>query len=94
MAELVTGTQTLTSEPNMLTRLLQCRMIEVTKASKVIYKTEHNAVGRFPQPGDEELAAGLKQVYESDPLRCPSCGSELSLLPRLSVRENPRIQFP
>jgi Putative transposase len=29
----------------------QARMIEVTEAGKVIYKTEHNAVGRFPEPG-------------------------------------------
>ena len=33
-------------------------MIEVTEAGKVIYKTEHNAVGRFPEPGDEEPKAG------------------------------------
>jgi hypothetical protein len=40
-------------------------MIEVTclrrgfgrqaQAEKVIYKTERHAVGRFPEPGDEEL---------------------------------------
>jgi len=28
-------------------------MIEVTEAGKVIYKTEHNTVGRFPEPGDD-----------------------------------------
>ena len=47
----------------------QARMIEVTQAGKVIYKTEHNAVGRFPQPGDEELAAGPSRNFQVfDPL--------------------------
>ena len=32
----------------------QARMIEVTQDGKVIYKSEHNAVGRFPEPGEEE----------------------------------------
>lgn len=41
----------------------EARMIEVTDAGKVIYKTEHNTVGRFPEPGDEELLAdGRKMV--------------------------------
>lgn len=35
-------------------------MIQVTKAGNIIYKTEHNAVGRFPEPGDEELVAGSR----------------------------------
>jgi hypothetical protein len=44
-------------------------MIEVTEAGKVIYKTEHNAVGRFPEPGDEELAAGPSRNFQVfDPL--------------------------
>ena len=131
----------------------QARMIEVTDAGKVIYKTEHNAVGRFPEPGDEELLAGssrnfqifdpldflaevtqhvpdpgehlvryygwysnktrgqraqrqpsadagtgmasrspsarearkgwaalIKQVYASDPIRCPKCGAEMKII--------------
>jgi hypothetical protein len=44
-------------------------LIEVTDAGKVIYKTEHNAVGRFPEPGDEELAAGPSRNFQVfDPL--------------------------
>jgi Putative transposase len=47
----------------------QARMIEVTEAGKVIYKTEHNAVGRFPEPGDEELLAGPSRNFQIfDPL--------------------------
>jgi Putative transposase len=47
----------------------QARMMEVTEAGKVIYKTEHNAVGRFPEPGDEELAAGPSRNFQVfDPL--------------------------
>ena len=47
----------------------QARMIEVTEAGKVIYKTEHNAVGRFPEPGDEELLAGPARNFQVfDPL--------------------------
>jgi hypothetical protein len=35
----------------------------------VIYKTEHNAVGRFPEPGDEELLAGPSRNFQLfDPL--------------------------
>jgi Putative transposase len=40
----------------------QARMIEVTQAGKVIYKTEHNALGCFPEPGDKELLG--KQVID------------------------------
>jgi hypothetical protein len=44
-------------------------MIEVTDAGKVIYKSEHNAVGRFPEPGDEALWAGPKRNFQVfDPL--------------------------
>jgi hypothetical protein len=44
-------------------------MIEVTDAGKVIYKTEHNAVGRFPEPGDDELLAGPSRNFQVfDPL--------------------------
>jgi len=39
-------------------------MIEVTDAGKVIYKTEHNAVGRFPEPGDGELLAGPSRNFQ------------------------------
>ncbi|MBM3884057.1 MAG: hypothetical protein FJ387_30855, partial [Verrucomicrobia bacterium] len=28
----------------------QARMIEVTEAGKVIYKSDHNRLGRFPEP--------------------------------------------
>ena len=49
--------------------LSQARMIEVTEAGKVIYKTEHNAVGRFPEPGDEELLPGPSRNFQVfDPL--------------------------
>ena len=35
----------------------------------MIYKTEHNAVGRFPEPGDEELLAGSSRNFQIfDPL--------------------------
>ena len=57
----------------------QARMIEVTEAGMVIYKTEHlpaprlrqagNAVGRFPEPGDGELLAGPSRNFQVfDPL--------------------------
>jgi len=42
----------------------QARMIQVTEAGKVIYKTEHNAVGRFPEPADEELLAGRSRKFQ------------------------------
>ncbi|MDH7502783.1 MAG: transposase zinc-binding domain-containing protein, partial [Verrucomicrobiota bacterium] len=38
--------------------------VEVTDAGKVIYKTEHNAVGRFPEPGDGELLAGPSRNFQ------------------------------
>ena len=47
----------------------QAQMNEVTEAGKVIYKTDHNAVGRFPEPGDEELSAGPSRNFQVfDPL--------------------------
>jgi hypothetical protein len=47
----------------------EARMIEVADAGKVIYKTEHNAVGRFPEPGDDELLAGPARNFQVfDPL--------------------------
>ena len=39
------------------------------EAGKVIYKTEHNAVGPFPEPGAEELLAGPSRNFQVfDPL--------------------------
>jgi hypothetical protein len=136
----------------------------VTDAGKVIYKTEHNAVGRFPEPGDEELLAGpsrnfqvfdpldflaevtqhipdrehliryygwysnktrgqsakrqppatagtgaparsptarearkgwaalIKQVYESDPLSCPKCGSTMRIIAFIERRQTEVIE--
>jgi Putative transposase len=59
----------------------QARMIEVTDAGKVIYKTEHKAVGRFPEPGEGELLAGPSRNFQVfDPLdflaACPAVASE------------------
>jgi hypothetical protein len=42
----------------------QARMIEVTEAGKVIYQSEHNALGRFPEPGDGELAPGPSRNFQ------------------------------
>jgi hypothetical protein len=37
--------------------------------AKEVDKTEHNAVGRFPEPGDEELTAGPSRNFQVfDPL--------------------------
>lgn len=42
---------------------------EVTEAGKVICKTDHNAVGRFPEPGDGGLLAGPSSNFQVfDPL--------------------------
>jgi hypothetical protein len=30
-----------------------------------VYKTEHNAVGRFPEPGNEELLAGPSRNFQA-----------------------------
>src|SRR5512139_3508484 len=44
-------------------------MIELTEAGQVSYKTEPNAVGRFLEPGDEELLAGSSRNFQVfDPL--------------------------
>ena len=48
----------------------QARMIEVTEAGKVIYKTEHNAVGRFPPPVSEFHNLGMHLI----PLTATGCG--------------------
>ena len=43
----------------------QARMIEVTaEGGRVIYKTEHNALGRFPEPGDGEVAPGPSRNFQ------------------------------
>jgi len=142
----------------------QARMIEVTEAGKVIYKTEHNTAGRFPEPGDDELLAGpsrnfqvfdpldflaevtqhipdpgshlvryyggysnktrgqraqrqptpggtgiparspsarearkgwaalIKQVYASDPIRCPQCGAEMKIIAFIERHQTEVIQ--
>jgi len=142
----------------------QARMIEVTEAAKVIYKTEHNTAGRFPEPGDDELLAGpsrnfqvfdpldflaevtqhipdpgshlvryyggysnktrdqraqrqptpggtgiparspsarearkgwaalIKQVYASDPIRCPQCGAEMKIIAFIERHQTEVIQ--
>ncbi len=36
----------------------------MTEAGKVIYKTEHNAVGRFPEPGDADLMASPSRNFQ------------------------------
>ena len=40
------------------------RQVEVTEAVKVIYKREHNAVGRFREPRDDELLAGPVRNFQ------------------------------
>jgi hypothetical protein len=69
----------------------QARMIEVTEAGKVIYKTEHNAVGRFPEPGDEELLAGPSRNFQVfDPLDFLAEVTQHIPDPRLRPRHRPR----
>jgi len=47
----------------------QARMIEVTGEGKVLYKTEHNRLGRFPEAASEDLLAGPKRNFQVfDPL--------------------------
>ena len=47
----------------------QARMIEVTAAGQVLYQSEHNALGRFPEPGGGELLAGPSRNFQIfDPL--------------------------
>lgn len=43
----------------------QARMIEVTEAGKVIYKSDHNQVARFPEAGEEELLAGPSRKFQA-----------------------------
>ena len=47
----------------------QARMIEVTGQGKVLYKTEHNRLGRFPEAASQDLLAGPKRNFQAfDPL--------------------------
>ncbi|HEV8523477.1 MAG TPA: transposase [Terriglobales bacterium] len=47
----------------------QARMIEVTAEGKVLYKTERNRLGRFPEAASEDLLAGPKRNFQVfDPL--------------------------
>jgi hypothetical protein len=47
----------------------QARMIEVTEQGQVLYKTEHNRLGRFPEAASEDLLAGPKRNFQVfDPL--------------------------
>src|SRR5262245_17859667 len=39
-------------------------MIEVTGEGKVLYKTEHNRLGRFPEAASEDLLAGPKSNFQ------------------------------
>lgn len=44
-------------------------MIEVTAEGQVLYKTEHNRLGRFPEAASDDLAAGVKRNFQMfDPL--------------------------
>src|SRR5262245_1989458 len=44
-------------------------MIEVTGEGKVLYKTEHNRLGRFAEAASEDLLAGAKRNFQVfDPL--------------------------
>ena len=47
----------------------QARMIEVTAEGKVLYKTEHNRLARFPEAASDDLVAGPKRNFQVfDPL--------------------------
>jgi hypothetical protein len=47
----------------------QARMIAVTTAGKVLYKTEHNRMARCPEAASEDLLAGPKRNFQVfDPL--------------------------
>jgi hypothetical protein len=47
----------------------QARMIEVTKEGKVLYKTEHNRLGRCPEAASDDLLLGPKRNFQVfDPL--------------------------
>ena len=44
-------------------------MIEVTESGQVIYKSDHNRMGHFPDPGDEQLLGGPSRNFQVfDPL--------------------------
>ncbi|MDA1275997.1 MAG: efflux RND transporter permease subunit, partial [Verrucomicrobia bacterium] len=47
----------------------QARMIDVTQEGKVLYKSGHNRMNRFPEPASEDLLAGPKRNFQVfDPL--------------------------
>ena len=59
----------------------QARMIEVTDAGKVLYKTGDNRLGRFPEAAIDDLLPGPKRNFQIfDPLdflaACPAVASE------------------
>jgi hypothetical protein len=44
-------------------------MIDVTEEGKVLYKSGHNRMSRFPEPASEDLLAGPKRNFQVfDPL--------------------------
>jgi hypothetical protein len=42
----------------------QARMIEVTEAGKVLYKSSHNSLCRFPELAGEDLLAGPRRNFQ------------------------------
>jgi hypothetical protein len=47
----------------------QARMIDVTEEGKVLYKSGHNRMGRFPEPASEDLLGGpMRNFQVFDPL--------------------------
>ena len=44
------------------------KLLVLAKPGKVIYQSEHNAVGRFPEPGDELTAGPSRNFQVFDPL--------------------------
>jgi len=71
------------------------RQFVFTIPKRLRNKSEHNAVGRFPKPGDEELLAGPSrnfQVYEADPLNCPKSGSPMRIIAIIERRQTEVIE--
>jgi hypothetical protein len=66
------------SDPEGLENLIQyiarcpfslSRMIKITEAGQVIYKTEHNSCRRFPDPASDNLKSGVSRNFQIfDPL--------------------------
>jgi Putative transposase len=56
--------------PYLLRRpFFQARMIEVTDAGRVLYKTGDNRLGRFPEAASDDLLPGPKRNFQIfDPL--------------------------